>query len=84
MSVLSCVRVACGSIMCETYVPGIGYVCTDCQREFKVMLQDNGYCVDTNEEIEEYLEEFLETTKPTKWVENNIVDKFFEKYTDED
>lgn len=83
MSVLACVRSCCSSIMCDTYIPELGYVCTDCQREFKVHLSDIGYGVDNDEEIKEYLDEFLQTTKPNKWVENNIVDNFFEKYTEE-
>jgi len=35
MGVMSCHRKCCENIMCDTYIDGIGYVCNDCQTEFK-------------------------------------------------
>lgn len=35
MGVMYCSRPNCESIMCDTYVDSVGYVCNDCQQEFE-------------------------------------------------
>ena len=35
MGVLACSRKDCSKVMCDTYIPGVGYVCNECEREFK-------------------------------------------------
>ncbi len=35
MGVMSCHRNGCESIMCDTYIYDVGYICVDCQKEFK-------------------------------------------------
>lgn len=83
MSVLSCVRNYCESIMCDTYIPGIGYVCFKCQKEFKVFLSNKGYGVNSDLEIESHLGEFLELSSTDNFVSvDNLVEEFFQRHTD--
>lgn len=42
MGVMSCHRNGCTNIMCDTYVLGLGYICSDCKDEFKTYLE-NGF-----------------------------------------
>lgn len=80
--VMSCSRSACENIMCDTYVNGIGYVCNDCQKEFKQYLNKEGIEATTETEIHTSLEVFMETTSfyyPQR-IEMNV-DEFFKSYT---
>lgn len=63
MGVMSCHRPSCSSIMCDTYVDGIGYVCRECQSEFKEYLEQNGIVVKTEGEIYRALKMFMGTEK---------------------
>jgi hypothetical protein len=38
MGVMGCYRKDCEDIMCDTYIPVVGYICGECQREFKEYL----------------------------------------------
>lgn len=38
MGVMNCSRKDCSSIMCHTHISGVGYICSDCQTEFKNFL----------------------------------------------
>lgn len=75
MSVKSCERMYCDSIMCDTYVHGIGYVCHECQNEFQEQFPN----LTTEGEIREKLSEFMDTHK-TYSKEMSIRD-FFKQYT---
>lgn len=35
MGVMTCSRVNCNNILCDEYIPDIGYICNDCIYEFK-------------------------------------------------
>jgi hypothetical protein len=39
MGVLNSCRPNCHNIMCDVYVDGVGYVCSECETEFKVYLE---------------------------------------------
>lgn len=81
---MSCSRSDCGSIMCDTYVDGIGYVCFSCQNEFKEYLQAEGINPQTEGEIHKALKLFMETEKGQfdKGKEMSV-DHFFKNYTRE-
>jgi len=82
MGVLSCSRDGCSNIMCDTYVDGIGYICTECQEEFKEYILINGNRT-TDKGIYYALETYMETTKGeySKNIQSSEIDEFFEKYT---
>jgi hypothetical protein len=63
MGVMSCSRNGCESIMCDTYVDSIGYVCRYCQDEFKEYLKKENIQANTEGEIKRALETFMSTYK---------------------
>lgn len=82
MGVMSCSRNACDSIMCDTYVYGIGYVCNYCQEEFKEYLKTTGMKTTTKQEINKALQVFMETENGTYDISEEMkVDEFFNQYT---
>jgi hypothetical protein len=83
MGVMSCSRNACDNIMCDTYVDGdIGYVCNDCQKEFKEYLSKERINATTEGEIRRALEKFMETRKDDYTQGNEMdVNEFFKSYT---
>jgi len=82
MGVLSCSRNACNSIMCDTYVSGIGYVCNECQLEFKDYLSSKDIKAETEGDIYRVLKEFMKTQKGYYTQGNEMsVDEFFKSYT---
>jgi len=84
MGVMSCSRPECDSIMCDTYVNGIGYVCRECQNEFKEYVQEESIPCDTEGQIKEALRIFMETRKGQHAQGKEMsVDEFFNQYTDE-
>lgn len=83
MGVMSCSRNTCDNIMCDTYVDGdVGYVCNECQQEFKEYLSKEGIRSKTEDEIHRALKAFMETIKDD-YVQGNemSVDEFFKSYT---
>ena len=63
MGVLACYRVGCENIMCDVYVDGVGYVCWECEKEFKEHLEDEVLSVETEGEIRRHLKMFMSTDK---------------------
>ena len=64
--------------MCDTYVNSVGYVCGDCQTEFKEYLKIEGKTDLTEGEIKLELERFMNTTKVAYLQEEKInIDDFF-------
>lgn len=63
MGEMSCSRNGCERIMCDTYVDSVGYVCYDCQKEFKNYLESKVIVVQTEGEIKKELKKFMETEK---------------------
>ena len=82
MGVMSCYRKGCENIMCDTYVPEVGYICYECQNEFKDYLEYNRIYVEREGEIRRELTKFMETRKGdfTKGAEVDV-DDFFKSYT---
>jgi len=83
MGVKSCSRNCCASIMCDTYVNSVGYVCNSCQEEFKLCVDRLNLSVNTESEIKNHLDSFMNTEKGfyDKTFEK-IIDEFFKKCTD--
>lgn len=82
MGVMSCSRRSCDNIMCDTYVNGIGYVCYDCQAEFKHWLSAKGVVLRNETQIEDALTDFMHTDKTNYDTgSENIIDKFFNEHT---
>jgi len=68
--------------MCDTYVNGIGYVCNDCQNEFKEYLSKEGIKATTEGEIHRALKAFMETRKEVHTQGKKMdVNEFFKLYT---
>jgi hypothetical protein len=84
MGVMSCSRKNCERILCDTYVDDIGYICYDCQQEFKDYIAETG--IGQYDDIEtgkllKLLKEFMETPKDTYKKEITTVNDFFTKNT---
>lgn len=82
MGVMSCSRDSCTRIMCDTYVQGIGYICPECQNEFKKYLTINAIQAKTEFEIAKALTEFMKSTKGCYDPDMEIsIDQFFHDNT---
>ena len=79
---MSCSRKDCDGIMCDTYVSSVGYICYECQSEFKEYLEKEDLNPKTEGQIIRELEKFMVTTKD-KYVEGKetTVCDFFEERT---
>lgn len=77
MGVKSCSRSGCRSIMCDCYVPSIGYLCFGCIDEFKKVVG----LVYREEEIIEKLEVFIDLEKDDS-PEGIDIDEFLKQYID--
>jgi len=68
--------------MCDTYIEGIGYVCRECQEEFKLYLQKTNINVEYEYDIVVALNIFMSIPKGRySDSEEMTVDKFFSKHT---
>lgn len=64
MGAMECNRTGCESVMCDTYVKDVGYICTGCQTEFQRMIElKGGDTKFTRHEIKMELEAFIHTDK---------------------
>lgn len=81
MGVMSCYRKDCESIMCSTYVDEIGYVCDECQEEFKDYLKIKGKNPENEGRIKKQLKKFMSTEKGKYTIgKETDVDSFFNEY----
>jgi hypothetical protein len=82
MGVKSCSKRDCESIMCDTYVGGVGYVCQDCQDEF--IIYASAIQSFNSEEIPYYLEMFMRIPKThVNWNEvGDTIKDYFKQHTD--
>lgn len=81
MSVLSCARRGCDEVMCQTYVPDVGYICRDCQKEFKGYVGSRkDVFPDSPMSIEVALKSFMETYKGDFHIREIDVESFFRSY----
>lgn len=84
MGVMSCSRPDCESIMCHTYVNGVGYVCRECQTEFEKYVNGRANIESTNIGLKNALVNFMDTDKGS--YETGIemdVNEFFKSYEDD-
>jgi hypothetical protein len=79
MGVMACSRKGCDNIMCQTYIPEIGYICSSCQAEFKEMYKD----IDFSDglEITMELEKFMDINKSGELMGKMSISDYFEQYT---
>ncbi len=81
MGVMSCHRNRCENIMCHTHINGIGYICDECQEEFKDFLSSKGIVVESEGEIKRQLKKFMESEKGEYTKGRNMdIDEFFNEY----
>ena len=82
MGVMTCCRNYCQSIMCDTYIPTIGYICRWCQQEFKDYLVTKEISINTEGDINRELEIFMKTKKDSYTAGKELtIEEFFEMYT---
>lgn len=82
MGVMNCYRKECENIMCDTYVPSIGYICYECKSEFKEYLDCEGKTDLTEGEIRRELEKFMNTVKGYFDKDERMdIDDFFEQHS---
>lgn len=82
MGVLSCSRSGCPCILCDTHILTVGYICSECQREFKEYLNTNQISPKTDTEIVRELKGFMATDKGHYNKGDKIsVDEFFSNNT---
>lgn len=80
---MRCSRNSCENILCNTYIPSVGYVCSECKEQFKTYVVEEKINTTKWTEIIAALERFLLTDKILyeKYDQINI-DDFFNKYTE--
>lgn len=83
MGVLACSRKHCENIMCDTHISSIGYICFDCQSEFKEYLNKYNLNPTTQKEITMLLSTFIKTevNSYNEDTDEISVDDFFKKQT---
>jgi hypothetical protein len=68
--------------MCDTHVDGVGYVCNECQKEFKEYADSENLDVSTEGKIKRELILFMDTEKDSFTQGKEIsIDQFFNQYT---
>ena len=81
MGVMECYRPKCESIMCDVYVDGVGYMCHECESEFKIYLEKHDIKPRTEGEIKGALMMFMETEKDEHLTGSEMnLDDFFNQY----
>lgn len=83
MGVMSCSNVECNNIMCDTHVGGVGYVCYECQENFKKFINQRGISIQSDHDIYVALKIFMDRDEsyPDYDRNNAIISKFFEENT---
>ena len=83
MGVMSCSRMGCDSVMCDTHVDSVGYVCYECQTEFKKYLSQQNISINTENDIFLRLSMFMQSYKGdfNENTDQASVDSFFTRYT---
>jgi hypothetical protein len=84
MGVMECRKHDCESILCDTYIDEIGYVCSDCQKEFKQYLTRLNHGIDemSEQNFKTQLYYFMTLPKGSfSEKEMKSVDDFFAEHT---
>lgn len=74
---MNCNRNKCPNILCDTYVPSVGYICKECQGEFIEYMKS----IDSMD-IDNQLKVSIDTPKGSQ--NSNIefyIKQYFEEYT---
>lgn len=81
MGVRSCFRPKCENILCDTYIDSVGYICYECENEFKEFIEKMGDKPNTKYSILRELKKFMDTEKDT-YTEGKEMDvnEFFQTY----
>jgi len=79
MGVMACSRGNCENIMCDTYVPSVGYICNDCKSEFSEYAKSKG--LSTESEIIILLSEFMKLDIDTNNQNTISIETFFQNHT---
>lgn len=83
MSVMECSRTGCTSILCDTYVDGIGYVCNGCQYSFRNRIDNKFHGVQqTSKVLLKELKKFMsgDGVIPKQKKKAITVEEFFKQY----
>lgn len=81
MGVKACSRKECDNIMCDIYIPEIGYICHECKNEFKDYLKTIDKTYTWEGSIKRALIAFMETYKDKYLKGEKIdIDEFFKRY----
>ena len=80
MGVMSCYKRDCENIMCDCYVPSIGYICYECQNQFEDYLKSQNKTNLTEGEIVQELEKFMELSKNHTGSSVINIREFFDRY----
>jgi len=81
MGVMSCYRPGCEGIMCDIYVDGVGYVCWECEKEFKIYLENHDIRPENEGEFKMALKMFMKTEKDEYLMGNEMdLTEFFNQY----
>jgi hypothetical protein len=81
MGVRSCFRPKCENILCDTYIDSVGYICYECEKEFKEHIDKLEDKPNTEYSILIKLKKFMDTEKNT-FTEGKEMDvnEFFQSY----
>lgn len=80
MGVMECGRTGCNNIMCDTHVDGIGYICNECQEEFKTYAAHN--LISNDSDMEYLLRRFMQSYKDSFNDYNaEKIDEYFKQRT---
>lgn len=63
MGVMECARNGCENIMCDKYIDDIGYICYECQKDFKNSDLGNIEFGLGHDEIKQNLSKFMKIDK---------------------
>jgi hypothetical protein len=83
MGVMTCSRRDCDEIMCNTYIPDVGYICNDCKSDFHKHCDETGINPDNEYDIKEELKDFMKESK-TEFTESRnkmTINEFFNNHT---
>lgn len=83
MGVKSCSISDCESIMCDTYVDGVGYICTDCQERFIEWSWNNAGDIRSDTGLKTLLNSFkgLDLINAMPVDRGKHIRRFFQKFT---
>jgi len=76
-----CSRAGCNNTYSEIYIDEVGYICSDCKKEFKSFLKVRGLKPIADADFKISLSSFMKTPKKSGDSEVLTINQFFSKYT---